>query len=118
MNNPEQQQDEILSIDEDVTHHLEMGRALERLRRDPDFKTLILEGYLKGKVMDSVSLLAVPQIKAQGHRTDIMEDLIAASNLQFFFQMVDQHYDGAKNPILSDQEEEELAAAREEGGIQ
>ena len=95
-------------------HHLVMGEALNRLRNNPDFKTVITEGYLGDKVTASVSLLAVPQIKEQGKRADIMEDLIAGSNLQYFFMQVDQFYEGAKNPILSDEEEEAMEAM---GGI-
>jgi hypothetical protein len=96
---------------EDLDHHLEMGEALERLRANPDFQKVVMEGYLGMKVNASVSLLAVPQIKKAGERTDVMEDLISASNLMFFFSMVDQFYAGAKNPVLSDDEEAEIAAA-------
>lgn len=99
--------EEMLLVEKETDHAIKMGKALERLRDNQDFKDLILDGYLKEKVIASVSLLAVPQIKAQGRRPDIMEDLIAASNLQFFFQMVEQNYEGALDPVLSDQEEAE-----------
>lgn len=87
-------------------HNLVMGESLERLRKNPDFKRVILEGYLEQKVLASVSILGVPQERA--HRTEVMEDLISASNLQYFFRMVDHLYQGAKDPILSDEEEAEL----------
>ena len=106
-------QDELLTVDQAVDHDIKMGLALERLKRNEDFKNLITNGYLKEKALASVSLLAVPQIKEQGRRTDIMEDLIASSNLEYFLQMVEQRYEGAKNPILSDQEIDEMAAAEE-----
>ena len=96
-----------------------MGEALNRLRKNQDFKTLILEGYLKQKVLDSVSLLAVPQIKKAGDRPEVLEDLVAASNLQYFFQITDQFYESATAPVLSDEEEEALALQEAaEGGIQ
>jgi hypothetical protein len=38
-----------------------------------------------------------------------MEDLVASSNLAYFFKVIEHEYEGAKNPILSDDEEEELA---------
>lgn len=104
------EQEEILSIEKEVDHAIKMGKALNRLRQNEDFKDLILDGYLKEKVLASVSLLSVPSIKSQGRRPDIMEDLVAASNLEFFFQMVEQAYEGALDPILSDEEEEEEAA--------
>jgi hypothetical protein len=107
MSTPEEQKAiELETIAQD--HHLKMGEALNRLRDDPDFKTVILDGYLGDKTMASVSLLAVPQVKKAGERPDVMEDLISASNLMFFFKQVDNFYEGALNPVLSDDEEAEL----------
>jgi hypothetical protein len=94
----------------EMDHHVKMGEALNRLRQNEDFKTLILHGYLEQSVLAKVSLLAVDQIKQQGRRPDIMEDLIAASNLQNFFLMIDNFYEGAKNPAMSDEELEEISA--------
>lgn len=108
-------QEELMTTEQD--HHLTMGEAFERLKQNEDFKMVIMGGYLGQSVEASVSLLAVPQIKAEGRRADIMEDLIAASNLQYFFKMVEGFYKGAKDPVLSDEEEAELAAleASEQG---
>lgn len=103
---PEQQAEDVKE------HHLKMGEALKRLSKNGDFKMLITEGYLKGKVMASWSLLAVPQEREQ--RAQIMEDLIAQSHLSFFFQMVEQFYEGAKNPILTDEEQELFDAQQAE----
>lgn len=114
--NTEQEEHELETIS--VEHHRVMGEALERLEKNPDFKLVIQEGYLKDKVLASVSLLAVPQISDQGKRPGVFEDLIAASNLQYFFQAVHSFHEGCKNPILSDDEEAELEAAQTEGGIQ
>lgn len=100
-------QEELLTVDVQQDHNIEMGEALNRLRNNKDFKTFILEGYLEGKVLASVSLLATPAIKAQGRRPDIMEDLIAASNLSYFMLMTDNAYEGAVDPVLSDEEEAE-----------
>ncbi len=98
--------EEILSVERETEHAIKMGEALKRLNDNEDFKTLIVNGYLKDKVAASVSLLAVPQIKAQGKRPDIMEDLVAASNLSYFLMVVENHYADATDPILSDEEEE------------
>lgn len=92
----------------EMDHHLEMGEALERLRKNPDFQKVILEGYCEQKALASVSLLAVPQVKERGERGDIMEDLVSISNFQYYMMMIDNFYEGAKNPILSDTEEAEL----------
>jgi hypothetical protein len=90
-------------------HHLVMGEHLNELRKCPHFKAVILDGYLREKQLASMSLLAVPQVIAEGRRPGVIEDLISGSNLQYFFKMIDDFYQGAKNPILSDEEEAELA---------
>ena len=97
----------------DTNHDVMMGEALKRLRENPDFKTVITDGYLRDKVLASVSLLGVPQISENGKRPGVMEDLVAASNLQYFFQTVEHFYEGAMNPILSDEEEDDLATGGE-----
>ncbi len=96
----------------EIEHHLKMGEALNRLRENPDFQLVIENGYLNQKVLASVSMLAVPQISEQGKRPGVMEDLISASNLQYFFKMIDNFYEGAKNPILSDDEEAAMNEAQ------
>ena len=115
MSNPEL--DELYTTDnrEEIEHAIQMGEALERLEQNKDFQTFILKGYLEGKVLASFSLLGVPQM--QGKRGNIMEDLVAASNLKYFLQMTRLAYEGAKKPILSDDEEEEIRQAVEEGGV-
>lgn len=111
MSNPKDQIElETASLD----HAISMGEAWLRLQRNADFKKVILNGYCKEKVLASVSLLAVPQIIDAGRRTYVMEDLVAASNLEYFFKIIEHEYEGAKNPILSDDEEAELAALEAE----
>lgn len=100
--------EEILSIEKETEHAIMMGEALKRLQSNDDFKTLILEGYLKDKALASVSLLAVPAIKSQNRRPDVMEDLVAASNFGYFLIMVENAYMDASDPVYSDQEEQEL----------
>lgn len=68
--------------------YIELAKALERLEGNADFQKVIIEGYFNNKALDSVSLLARPDIKKRGERTDIMEDLIAISNLKYFFYMI------------------------------
>ena len=65
-----------------------MYEALKRLEDNPDFKLVILDGYLKTKALDSVTLLADPRIKQQGARPDVMEDLVAISGLNYHLMMV------------------------------
>lgn len=77
---------ELITVD--IEGWLDLLEAMERLEKNPDFKKVVLDGYLKEKVLDSVSLLAHPAIKKRGERSDVMEDLVAASNLAFYFEMI------------------------------
>lgn len=72
----------------DNSKFIERFEALQRLMDNKDFKTLILEGYLESKALDSVSLLGRPDIKKRNERGDVIEDLVAISNLQYYFYMV------------------------------
>jgi len=110
MSNPDQKEVELMTANLD--HAIEMGEALKRLQRNGDFKKIITNGYLKEKVLASASLLGVPQERQ--NRVNIMEDMIAASNLQFFLRYIEAQYESTKDPILSDEEEAELAAAAAE----
>lgn len=64
-----------------------MKQSLERLEANPDFQKVILEGYFKNQAINQVSMLADDRIKQRGARPDIMERLIAISQLQEFFIM-------------------------------
>lgn len=110
MSNPTTEQEALELETQSLEHAIMMGEAWQRLQRNADFKKIIMKGYLEDKVLASVSMLAVPQVIQRGERTHVMEDLVAASNLQFFFRWIENQYAAAKNPILSDEEEEEAAA--------
>ena len=97
-----------MSNQEERDFAIELGNALNRLRENPDFKLVIEDGYFRDKALDSVSLLGVPQIKEQNRRGDVIEDLVAISNLQYYFRMIDSMYQGAADPILTDEEMEQM----------
>ena len=86
----------------EAQHLIEQYNALKRLKENKDFQKVILEGYLEAKALDSVSLLAVPAIKQRGERPEVMEDLVAISNLQYYFRMLEN---------LGSIAEDDLAAA-------
>jgi len=60
--------------DKEFLYWKDLKEALERLEKNKDFQRVILE-----------SLLASPQIKRNGARSDVMEALIAISQLEDFF---------------------------------
>ena len=62
-----------------------MNDALTKLKQNPDFQKVILEGYFKDKAINGVSMLATDYVKQAGARGDIMEQLVAISNLEDYF---------------------------------
>ena len=72
----------------EVQYWVDMLESLERLEKSPDFKKVMLDGYIREKALDSVSLLANPAIKKRNERGDVMEDLVAISNLQYYLRMI------------------------------
>ena len=88
-----QNQDELeLTADElkEYNYYVGMRQALERLENNPDFQKVILDGYFKDKAVNGVSMLASGYIKKNGLRADIMESLVAISQLQDYFITVKQ----------------------------
>ena len=104
---------ELETVEDD--HAIRMGEDLAELKANPAFKRLILDGYLKENALAKVSLLGVPSQRPD--RVNLYEELIAVSNLQFFFSMVEGFYTAAKDPVLSDEEEAELEAEQNDNGV-
>lgn len=69
----------------EYNYYVGMRQALERLESNPDFQKVILDGYFKDKAVNGVSLLATNYIKKNGLRPDVMEGLVAISQLQDYF---------------------------------
>ena len=82
-----------------------MKQALERLENNPDFQKVILDGYFKDKAINGVSMLASGYIKKNGLRPDVMESLVAISQLQDFFITVKQL---GTEPEDEDENEDEI----------
>lgn len=87
----------------EASYFAEQLDRLERLEKNPDFQKLILDGYVKQKALDSVSLLAHPAIKTRGERPDIMEDLVSISNFSYYLQMIRQLGEGARADLFEDE---------------
>jgi hypothetical protein len=80
----------------------DMWIALARLKENKDFKHVILDGYFRDKAVNGVSLLAQDSIVQGGHRSAVMEDLIAISSLEDFFITIENL---GSSPALDDDEE-------------
>ena len=70
---------------EEYNYYVGLKQALDRLETNPDFKKVILEGYFRDKAVNGVSLLATDYVRKNGLRAEIMENLVAISNLQDYF---------------------------------
>ena len=81
-----------LTADEvkEYNYYVGMRQALERLESNPDFQKVILEGYFKDKAINGVSMLATNYIRKNGLRPEVMEALVAISQLQDFFITIKQ----------------------------
>lgn len=77
---------EILEVEN--VYWMELCQALERLEKTEDFKKVILDGYFKDKAINGVSMLATDHVKRGGFRGDIMENLVAISQLQDYFMTI------------------------------
>ena len=70
---------------EEYNYYVGQKQALDRLETNPNFKKVILEGYFRDKAVNGVSLLATDYVRKGGLRPEIMEGLVAISNLQDYF---------------------------------
>lgn len=79
-------EEEILRVENQ--YWFDMCESLKRLEENDDFKRVILEGYFKDKAINGVSLLATDHVKRGGFRPDIMEALVAISQLEDYFATI------------------------------
>ena len=108
MNSLNAQHPEDALYDIDNSPWVEKKIALDRLMDNPDFKLLILDGYLRDYAADQVSLLANEQIKRTGARTDVMESLVAISHLRDFFVTIENLAAEAQGETSLDPEQEAI----------
>lgn len=87
--NTEQQIAEIDQQIKDARPQKELGEALERLRHNPDFKKLVIEGYLKNEAVRLVHLKADPNMAAGQHQAAIMRDIDSIGALASYFATID-----------------------------
>ena len=72
----------------EAQYWVDQKKALERLETNDDFKTVILDGYMRDRVLDNVSLLGTEYVKKSGLRPEVMEQLVAISTLQDHFATI------------------------------
>lgn len=72
----------------DVSRWIELDESLTRLYKNKDFQEVILKAYLEEKPLGAVSCLSEPHFIEHNQRGHLMEELVAISNLQYFFKMI------------------------------
>lgn len=72
----------------EITKWIELDKALDRLYKNEDFKKVILEEYFENKPLGAVSCLSEASFIERNQRGVLMEELVAVSNLQYFFKMI------------------------------
>lgn len=80
-------EEELLRVENQ--YWVDMARDLAWLKGQPQFKRVILDGYFKDKAINGVSLLAHEHVKQNGLRSDVMEQLVAISNLEDYFVTIE-----------------------------
>lgn len=80
----------------DSSYWVLLKESLDRLKQNEDFKKVILEGYLKDKALGGVQALGRPDIKKRGERPDVIEELVAISNLNYYLSMINIMGESAK----------------------
>lgn len=83
---------EIAALDRDIKDarpQVELAKALENLRTNPDFKKLIIKGYLENEAVRLVHLKADPNMSAPNHQAAIVRDIDSIGCLAQFFATVD-----------------------------
>jgi len=78
--------EELLSVENNYWAGL--AGALERLEKNEDFKSVVLNSYFKDFAINQVSQLAMDYTRQHGTRPEIMELLVAVSNLQDYFMTI------------------------------
>lgn len=73
----------------DAQGSLELGKALASLRQNPDFKKLMIEGYLKNEAVRLVHLKADPNMSSVENQAAIVRDIDAIGAISQYFLTVE-----------------------------
>jgi hypothetical protein len=82
-------QDTVREIEESIQRdmeHVELGKALERLKFNRDFKAIISEGYLQKEAIRLVHLRADPVFTTPQKQADVLAQIDAIGGLLSYFR--------------------------------
>ena len=72
----------------DAQASLELGKALTNLRQNPDFKKLMIDGYLKNEAIRLVHLKADPSMSSQANQAAVIRDIDAIGAIDQYFRAI------------------------------
>lgn len=73
----------------DAQGSLELGKALASLRQNPDFKKVMIEGYLKNEAIRLVHLKADPSMTSVADQASIVRDIDAIGSMSQYFRVLE-----------------------------
>lgn len=78
-----QQIQEVELTIEEAKHEVEFGEAIDRLTKNPDYKKVILEGYMRDEALRLVKLTGDPNLPPE-RMADVQAGIRAVGELNYF----------------------------------
>jgi hypothetical protein len=82
---------------------VELGDAMERLKGNKDFKTLVMEGYFEKEAIRLVQAKSNPSLQSPEMQKSILTQIDAIGNLNLYFSTVAQQAAIARKTIEQDE---------------
>lgn len=95
-------ENDILEIELGLEHAnemVEMGKSIDRLYKNKDFKRVILNGYFEKEAIRLVQLKADPNMQSPEKQQSIIKGIDAIGSLQYFLFLQAQFAARAKQDI-------------------
>lgn len=103
--------DTVQAIEKAIQHSkelVELGKVLERLRSNRDFKKLIIEGYLEKECIRLVLLKADQNMQTVERQASIVKQMDAIGSVDQYFQTVFVKASMAEKSLELDEQERDL----------
>lgn len=91
----------------------ELGKSLDRLSRNRDFKNLILEGYFEKEAIRLVTLKGDPNMQDDESQRSLIKQMDAIGGLRQYMSAVVQLSRMAEKALIEDEETREQILAEE-----
>ena len=106
MNDIDEQEYEAIQITiAQAKEQIDLGKALERLQNNPDFQSLILQGYLKDHSARLGHLLSDPNMQEKSKRKSVIKELEAVGNFMGYLRVTSQRAFMAEEAVRVNEEE-------------